>query len=55
MFPLGKVSFTKPANLDSLWTLTAKTIGKKSALCGSHGWHKNKVLDKEIYLFKVKL
>ena len=69
LFPLGKVSFKKPANLRQLLTnyshiakqKETKTIGrkcKKCALCGCHSQHKNMVLDEEfltIHGKRVKL
>ena len=66
LFPLGKVAFTKPANLRQLLNNYSqiakeqqqkKTISKKCkkcALCGNHGQHKNMVLDKEVLTIQGK-
>ena len=65
LFPLGKVSFTKPPNLRQLLNnfshiakqKETKTIDrkcKKCALCGSHSQYKNMVLDKEFLTIQGK-
>ena len=58
MFPLGKISFTKPSNLGHLLNTSSefnklsKTFsGKKynkCALCGNHGRYRNMIYEKDV-------
>ena len=67
LFPLGKISFTKPENLRKLLNnysqiakqKQTKTVSskkcKKCALCGNHGQHKKMVLKKEMFTIQGKI